>query len=130
MRILLAGLLYATSGMLAALGLLLLKGGAPDLAAGRFTREAVLLFGTGFLVYGLSFLCFTAVLWWQRLGAAYPIAVGVTVLSSFAVSLYWLNEPWGWRSVAGAVLILGGILLVGYQPDPAGADRNPAPPGR
>lgn len=125
MRMVLAAALYATTGILAALGLLLLKSGAPDLAAGNFTRDAVLAFGTGFLIYGVSFLCFTAVLWWQRLGAAYPIGVGVTVLSSFAVSLYWLQEPWGWPSVVGAVLILSGIVLVGYQPDPVATGGKP-----
>lgn len=125
MRILLAALLYAASGILAAVGLLLLKMSAPPLRAGDFSVPALLPFIGGFLVYGTSFLCFTAVLWWQRLGAAYPIGVGVTVLSSFAVSLYWLEEPWGWRSVVGAVLILGGIVLVGYQADPVvEEDRN------
>ncbi len=126
MRILLAALLYAASGILAAVGLLLLKTTSPPLRAGDFSLEAVLPVLGGFLVYGTSFLCFTAVLWWQRLGAAYPIGVGVTVLSSFAVSLYWLEEPWGWRSVVGAVLILTGILLVGYQADPVvEEDRKP-----
>ncbi len=128
MRILLAALLYAASGILAAVGLLILKTTAAPLRAGDYSLAAILPVFGGFVVYGTSFLCFTAVLWWQRLGAAYPIGVGVTVLSSFVVSLYWLEEPWGWRSVAGAVLILGGILLVGYQPDPkAVADENPGP---
>lgn len=126
MRILLAALLYAASGILAAVGLLILKTSAAPLRAGAVSLDALLPLLGGFFVYGTSFLCFTAVLWWQRLGAAYPIGVGVTVLSSFAVSLYWLEEPWGWRSVVGAVLILGGIVLVGYQADPVvEEDRNP-----
>jgi len=127
MRIAVALLLYVASGILTAVGLLMLKNAAPALRAGEISLATLLPLAAGFLVYGTSFLCFTALLWWQRLGTAYPISIGVTVLSSFAVSLYWLAEPWGWRSAVGAVLILCGIVLVGI-PSGAGGEGSKVGP--
>lgn len=63
--------------------------------------------------YGLSFYLFAVALKKIPLGAAYAIWAGVGTAGTILISLYLLREKMDLPMVAGVVLILLGVLVIG-----------------
>ncbi|AXU96017.1 4-amino-4-deoxy-L-arabinose-phospho-UDP flippase [Erwinia persicina] len=73
----------------------------------------VLALSGGLVAYGLSMLCWVLALQRLPLSQAYPLLSLSYLLVWLAVLwLPGLNEPFLWGKLAGALLILGGLLLI------------------
>ncbi|WP_168403109.1 4-amino-4-deoxy-L-arabinose-phosphoundecaprenol flippase subunit ArnF [Erwinia amylovora] len=67
----------------------------------------------GLLVYGLSMLCWVLALKRMPLGRAYPLlSVSYLLVWLAALWLPGINEAFLWGKLAGASLIVGGLLLL------------------
>lgn len=72
-----------------------------------------LVLSGGLLAYGLSMLCWLLALQRLPLSRVYPL-LSLSYLLVWVVAL-WLpgiNEPFLWGKLAGAVIILAGLLLI------------------
>ncbi|MBD8214339.1 4-amino-4-deoxy-L-arabinose-phosphoundecaprenol flippase subunit ArnF [Erwinia persicina] len=67
----------------------------------------------GLVAYGLSMLCWVLALQRLPLSQAYPL-LSLSYLLVWLVALWLpgLNEAFHWGKLAGALLILGGLLLI------------------
>lgn len=73
----------------------------------------VLALSGGLVVYGLSMLCWVLALQRLPLSQAYPLlSLSYLLVWLGALWLPGLNEPFLWGKLAGALLILGGLLLI------------------
>jgi small multidrug resistance pump len=66
------------------------------------------------LGYGISFYLFAVALNKIPLGAAYAIWAGVGTAGTILISLYLLHERMDFAMIAGVVLILIGVLVIGF----------------
>ncbi|MBD8166593.1 4-amino-4-deoxy-L-arabinose-phosphoundecaprenol flippase subunit ArnF [Erwinia persicina] len=73
----------------------------------------VLALSGGLVAYGLSMLCWVLALQRLPLSQAYPLlSLSYLLVWLAALWLPGLNEPFLWGKLAGALLILGGLLLI------------------
>lgn len=100
------------SSILAALGQLLFKWGA----GGNTTLLAyanIYILG-GFVSYGLSTVLWLWALSVERLSLVFPFTA-LTLVLVYGVSFFVLKENIGARELGGALLIVGGLLLVAVR---------------
>jgi multidrug transporter EmrE-like cation transporter len=71
------------------------------------------MFDIGFIFYGLAALVWFRVLSTQPLSLAYPLLVSLTFLFVTLGAVTLLEEPMTARKLAGLVIILVGIFIVG-----------------
>jgi multidrug transporter EmrE-like cation transporter len=69
-----------------------------------------------FLAVGLALgggyaYCFAKALEAMELGIAYPTFAGVSVVLTMIVGMLFFREQFAWTKVAGAALIVGGIVV-------------------
>jgi drug/metabolite transporter (DMT)-like permease len=76
-----------------------------------FTTPAIL---GGFVCFFISALLWIVAIRSVPLNIAYPM-VALSYVIIFVGSHLLFNEPLGWRHWAGAVLIIGGILLIAWR---------------
>lgn len=108
--------------VLGASGQLMFKGAArtlPPFAELGVVRLLVTMFTTPLILGGLSCFFVSAVLWIVALRSvalsiAYPM-VALSYVIIFCGSYFLFHEPIGWRQWMGAVLIVGGIVLVAWH---------------
>lgn len=65
----------------------------------------------GLALYGLSAVLWLWVLSRLDVGLAYPL-VSLGFVLTMVAGVFWLGEPWSWQRVAGAALIVAGVLLL------------------
>jgi multidrug transporter EmrE-like cation transporter len=65
----------------------------------------------GLVLYGLSAVLWLWVLSRLDVGLAYPLVSVGFVLTMWA-GVWWLGEPWSWQRLAGAALIIAGVLVL------------------
>lgn len=70
------------------------------------------LFIGGLACFGLNLMSYTLALQKIPLVVAYPIMVGTGYVIMVIVSRFCLNETLSWTQIAGAVLILAGLVLI------------------
>lgn len=63
------------------------------------------------VIYGLATMIWIWVLRYVELNAAYPIYALAFVLLPIAAHFLY-QEPWGWRHLAGGVLIVAGVAVI------------------
>ena len=66
----------------------------------------------GIVLFALNVLCYAYALTRIPLTVAYPVMVGGGLLIVLGCSVLLLREPLSWPLVAGAVLIVAGVVLV------------------
>ena len=69
----------------------------------------------GLLCYGVSFLTYLTLVSKTELSYVYPIATGVSCILVMLVSALILHEPVHLVNWLGAIIIIGGIILVNYN---------------
>jgi len=86
-------------------------GGAPGVG-GTYAQALVgpWVWG-GMGLYGLSAVAWLWVLSRLDVGLAYPL-VSLGFVVTMVAGVWWLNEPWSWTRVAGAALIVLGVLVM------------------
>jgi drug/metabolite transporter (DMT)-like permease len=92
----------------------------PSFAEIGLPRLLLYLFSTPLILAGFACFFLSAVLWIislrsVALSTAYPM-VALSYVIIFAGSALLFNEQIGWRHIAGAVLIVAGILLINMRP--------------
>jgi len=65
----------------------------------------------GLGLYGVSAVAWLWVLSRLDVGLAYPL-VSLGFVITLLAGVFWLGEPWSWPRVAGAALIVLGVLLM------------------
>jgi multidrug transporter EmrE-like cation transporter len=109
-------LLFAVYTACASAGLLLFKHGWPTFAAalgdGSWLGRPLLVPAAGAVLYATSFLLWLAVVARMPLTVAYPVAIGLTLLAITAGAVHWLGETLTASHLAGALLVLAGIVLL------------------
>jgi multidrug transporter EmrE-like cation transporter len=65
----------------------------------------------GLALYGLSAVLWLWVLSRLDVSLAYPLVSLGFVLTMWA-GVFWLGEPWSWQRLAGAGLIVAGVLVL------------------
>lgn len=65
----------------------------------------------GLGMYGASAVAWLWVLSRLDVGLAYPL-VSLGFVITLVVGVFWLGEPWSWPRLAGAGLIVMGVLLM------------------
>ena len=114
-------LILLTSIILGACGQLLFKGAArqlPPFAELGVWRLIALMFTTPMILGGFSCFFISSVLWIValrtiNLSIAYPM-VALSYIIIFIGSFYLFQEPLSYRHWLGALLIVGGILLINW----------------
>lgn len=76
------------------------------------TLDWALLFGAGLLLGGINTLCFTTALRSVKLAVAYPIFAGASIACVVAVSMLAFREQASLAQLAGAGLVVAGIVLL------------------
>ncbi len=71
-------------------------------------------------LYVLIFAYYASLLERMPLSRLYPVYTGLSVVLVYTAGVTWFDESWSARSVAGVVLLVIGVLLVG---DPAAQGR-------
>jgi multidrug transporter EmrE-like cation transporter len=69
----------------------------------------------GFVLYGMGALIWMAILRITPLSYAFPIAAGLLMIGTVLTGVFLLDEAVSLVHVAGAVLILFGIVLVAFS---------------
>ncbi|HEY8026155.1 MAG TPA: SMR family transporter [Burkholderiaceae bacterium] len=77
-------------------------------AAYCLTALALAAYGVGFLAYAQSLKFLPA-------NVAYPVMTGCTMLLAMAAAFVFLGEGIGVRTLIGAALIVGGVVLIGAR---------------
>ena len=111
-------LIVISAAMTAAANLLMRVGVR---AAGGFTLSTHFLlavlgqwkFVTGFVLYGLAAVLWFAIVATEDLTSSYPMLVGVVFVLVTAGAVYFFQERVSSQKIAGLIIILTGILLVG-----------------
>jgi len=83
-----------------------------DGVAGAMAVYLSPLFIGGLVCFCLNLLSYTLALQKIPLVVAYPIMVGTGYVIMVIVSRYCLNETLSWIQIAGAMLILAGLVLI------------------
>jgi multidrug transporter EmrE-like cation transporter len=65
----------------------------------------------GMGLYGLSAVAWLWVLSRLDVSLAYPL-VSLGFVVTMVAGVWWLNEPWSWTRVAGATLVVIGVLVM------------------
>lgn len=65
----------------------------------------------GLGLYGTSAVAWLWVLSRLDVGLAYPL-VSLGFVVTMVAGVWWLHEPWSWTRVAGAALIVAGVLVM------------------
>ena len=65
----------------------------------------------GMGLYGLSAVAWLWVLSRLDVSLAYPL-VSLGFVVTMVAGVWWLNEPWSWTRVAGAALVVVGVLVM------------------
>ncbi len=77
--------------------------------------ESLWLKGVAVGVYGLGFLAYAQALRAVPVNLAYPVMTGITLLMTLTAGLLWLGEGISLRTAIGALMLLGGIVLIGAR---------------
>ena len=112
-------LLFGAYTVLSVLGLVLLKLGAPALreltsggSNGTVLWKPILQGGLGAILYVGAFAVWILILTKMELSAAFPIAIGLTLVGLTITSALVLKERIGIMEFAGILFIFIGIFLV------------------
>jgi len=109
------GLLYATTTVASAVGLLMLRAvlaGVESPAALLVSPALLLQFGGGILVYGVGMLAWTALLGRGDYSVVVPATIALTVIASDVGEHLLLDEPVGVYRLAGTGLIVLGLVML------------------
>jgi drug/metabolite transporter (DMT)-like permease len=68
----------------------------------------------GFMFYGAGAVSMVKALKHGSLSILHPI-MAFSYIVAFFLSVYALKEPWNWRQVAGVLMIVCGITLLGRK---------------
>jgi multidrug transporter EmrE-like cation transporter len=71
------------------------------------------MFGSGILLYGLAAVLWFAVVATEDLSSSYPVLVATVFILVTAGAAFFFQERVSVQKVAGLVVILAGIMLVG-----------------
>lgn len=71
-----------------------------------------LLFFVGVMIYLLSFLLWLWIVSFTELSVSYPIAVGITAVFVFVLSVVFLNEAYELKKIFALALVCVGIYLI------------------
>lgn len=100
------------------LGLFVLKLGVLDFKIYHFSDLLMLLFSKkfviGFILYGLSFLIWIAMLAKKDLSFIYPVVIGLSYLFIMLVSILFLKEGFGAGKILGIIFIGVGVIIIAY----------------
>jgi len=111
-----AVLLFAIFTVCSAGGLLLFKQGWPRFAQavteGQWWSPPAALTALGATLYAASFLVWLVIASRLPLTMAYPIAIGLSLVAITFGAVLWLGEPLSATRLAGAALVLAGIVLI------------------
>lgn len=97
---------------------LLLKKGTSLIALNTININSILKIAmspyilTGLFLYGMSFVFYILVLSKAELSKAAPTVQAMTILLIVLISVFFLNEPFGFSKAAGIILVLIGVFLL------------------
>jgi len=123
-------LLNASANILVKMAATRAGGGGTGLAGALAVYLSPWFIG-GLVCFGLNLMAYSLALQKIPLVVAYPIMVGSGYLIMVLVSRLLLGEVMTWLQMAGAVLILAGLVLIVPRPGTESApDGEPDPPGQ
>lgn len=73
-------------------------------------------FWSGLLLYGATFLLYTAALARLPLNVAHPVMTSGAVAAVALLSILLFREPFYWTTVLGILLVLTGVWLITTRP--------------
>jgi multidrug transporter EmrE-like cation transporter len=103
-------------GVVGSCGLLIMKlhlaGAKTSIINGDFFERTVLIACSGFTLYILSFALWMIILVRSQLSYAYPISVGITLIATSLLSIFFLHESIGVVRGVGMMFILIGVVVI------------------
>lgn len=109
-------LLLLLHGALGSLGLALMKlhlvPARSSVLSGTFVDSSVMLAAAGIGLYVASFLLWLTIVTKLPLTYAYPMSVGITLLATSLLSIFFLAESLSLFRVIGMATILLGVIIV------------------
>ena len=76
--------------------------------------DALVLVTGGFAVYLIAFLAGLVLLARHKLSVIYPVALGLTIACTNAVSLWQFDEGFTVGDMVGGALVLAGVVSLGW----------------
>ncbi|MCF8234523.1 MAG: hypothetical protein K9G67_06565 [Bacteroidales bacterium] len=109
-------LLFAAYALSSGFGLILLKRAVTDKKFALSFKEIIRLINTeliiGFVLYAVGFICWMVILSKLKLNVAFPVAMSLFFIVSAMGSYFILKEPLTFKTLAGMLVCLVGIILI------------------
>ncbi len=66
----------------------------------------------GFIIYGIGAISMIIAFKYGELSVLHPV-MAFSYIVAFLLSVLALHEPWDWTQIAGVLIIMAGIILLG-----------------